>query len=202
MRSRCSPDIAWLPGQARRARGPDPGVRAVGLRRGLARSIRAWRPSGSSQRSPRTPSSGSITWVRRRCPGSPPSRSSTSSSRLVSMVPAIGLRRPARRPRLRLDPRPVGRPARVLQPLGGRSTRWCTSTPARPAASGSGATSPSATCSVRDPDAAAAYEALKRRLAADHPRDIMAYVDGKTGFMREIEARHLGTSPQEPARRG
>ena len=53
-----------------------------------------------------------------------------------------------------------------------------------------------------DPDAAAAYEALKRRLAADHPQDIMAYVDGKTGFVREIEARHLGTSPQEPARRG
>ena len=31
----------WLPGQARRARGPEPGVRVVGLRRGLARSIRA-----------------------------------------------------------------------------------------------------------------------------------------------------------------
>ncbi|MGB7806843.1 MAG: GrpB family protein [Actinomycetota bacterium] len=53
-----------------------------------------------------------------------------------------------------------------------------------------------------DPDAAATYEALKRRLAADHSQDIMAYVDGKTGFVREIEARHLGTSPQEPARRG
>ena len=30
----------------------------------------------------------------------------------------------------------------------------------------------------------------------------MAYVDGKTAFIREIEARALGTSPQEPARRG
>jgi putative glutamine amidotransferase len=53
-----------------------------------------------------------------------------------------------------------------------------------------------------DPDAAAEYEALKRRLAADHPQDIMAYVDGKTHFVRRIEARQLGTSPQEPARRG
>ena len=43
-----------------------------------------------------------------------------------------------------------------------------------------------------DPDAAAAYEALKRRLAADHPQDIMAYVDGKTEFVRAIEARQLG----------
>ena len=53
-----------------------------------------------------------------------------------------------------------------------------------------------------DWDTAASYEALKRRLASDHPRDIMAYVDGKTGFVRGIEARQLGTSPQEPARRG
>ena len=53
-----------------------------------------------------------------------------------------------------------------------------------------------------DPEAAAAYEALKRRLADDHPRDIMAYVDGKTEFVRGIEALQRGTSPQEPARRG
>ena len=53
-----------------------------------------------------------------------------------------------------------------------------------------------------DPAAASAYASLKRRLAADHPRDIMAYVNGKTDFVRDIEARQLGTSPQEPARRG
>ncbi|MGZ8639742.1 MAG: GrpB family protein [Actinomycetota bacterium] len=41
----------------------------------------------------------------------------------------------------------------------------------------------------RDPDAAATYAALKRRLAEEHPRDIFAYVDGKTEFVRSIEAR-------------
>ena len=44
----------------------------------------------------------------------------------------------------------------------------------------------------RDPDAAAGYAALKRRLAAEHPRDIQSYVDGKDAFVREIEARALG----------
>ena len=43
----------------------------------------------------------------------------------------------------------------------------------------------------RDPQAAAAYGALKRQLAADHPRDIFTYVDGKTDFIRSIEARAL-----------
>lgn len=43
----------------------------------------------------------------------------------------------------------------------------------------------------RDPDAAATYAALKRRLAEEHPRDIFAYVDGKTEFVRSIEARAL-----------
>ena len=43
----------------------------------------------------------------------------------------------------------------------------------------------------RDPDAAAEYAELKRRLAAEHPRDIGAYVDGKTAFIRSIEARAL-----------
>ncbi len=38
-------------------------------------------------------------------------------------------------------------------------------------------------------DDAAAYVALKRRLAAEHPRDIQAYVDGKTAFITSIEAR-------------
>lgn len=40
-----------------------------------------------------------------------------------------------------------------------------------------------------DPGLAADYEQLKRRLAAEHPHDIMSYVDGKTAFVREIEAR-------------
>ena len=43
----------------------------------------------------------------------------------------------------------------------------------------------------RDPDTAAAYAALKRRLASEHPNDIMAYVDSKTAFIRSIEARAL-----------
>jgi putative glutamine amidotransferase len=43
----------------------------------------------------------------------------------------------------------------------------------------------------RDPKAAAEYAALKRRLAAEHPRDIQSYVDGKTGFVGSIEARAL-----------
>ncbi len=43
----------------------------------------------------------------------------------------------------------------------------------------------------RDPDAAAEYAALKRRLASEHPRDIFSYVDGKSAFIRSIEARAL-----------
>jgi putative glutamine amidotransferase len=43
---------------------------------------------------------------------------------------------------------------------------------------------------LRDhPDDAAAYERLKRELAVRHPRDIYAYIDGKTPFIREVEAR-------------
>ena len=45
------------------------------------------------------------------------------------------------------------------------------------------------------PDEAAAYERLKRRLAREHPRDIMSYVDGKTAFISAVEAQALG----EPA---
>jgi putative glutamine amidotransferase len=41
------------------------------------------------------------------------------------------------------------------------------------------------------PEDAVAYEALKRRLASRHPRDIFTYVDGKTAFIRGIEARAL-----------
>jgi putative glutamine amidotransferase len=43
----------------------------------------------------------------------------------------------------------------------------------------------------RDPDTAAEYAALKRRLANEHPRDILSYVDGKEVFIRSIEARAL-----------
>jgi putative glutamine amidotransferase len=41
------------------------------------------------------------------------------------------------------------------------------------------------------PEDAAAYEALKRKLAASHPRDIQSYVDGKTAFVSAIEERAL-----------
>jgi putative glutamine amidotransferase len=40
-----------------------------------------------------------------------------------------------------------------------------------------------------NPDDAMRYAELKRHLAAEHPRDIMAYVEGKTPFIREVEAR-------------
>ena len=40
-----------------------------------------------------------------------------------------------------------------------------------------------------DPDLARRYEQLKHELVAAHPRDIMAYVDGKTPFIRDVEAR-------------
>jgi putative glutamine amidotransferase len=38
-------------------------------------------------------------------------------------------------------------------------------------------------------DDAAAYERLKRDLAERHPRDMYAYIDGKTPFIRQIETR-------------
>jgi GrpB-like predicted nucleotidyltransferase (UPF0157 family) len=41
------------------------------------------------------------------------------------------------------------------------------------------------------PDDAAAYEALKRRLAADHPSDRLAYIKGKEPFMAALEKRAL-----------
>jgi len=43
------------------------------------------------------------------------------------------------------------------------------------------------------PDDAATYSTLKRRLAVEHPQDIMAYVDAKTEFIRSIE-RMAGAS--------
>ena len=42
-----------------------------------------------------------------------------------------------------------------------------------------------------EPDTAAAYERLKRDLVSAHPRDVMAYVDGKTPFIRDVERRVL-----------
>ena len=42
-----------------------------------------------------------------------------------------------------------------------------------------------------DADTAAEYAALKRRLAAEHPRDIQTYVDGKTAFIQSVEQRAL-----------
>lgn len=39
------------------------------------------------------------------------------------------------------------------------------------------------------PEDAGAYEELKRRLAAAHPRDTYSYTDGKTAFVRSIEER-------------
>ena len=44
-----------------------------------------------------------------------------------------------------------------------------------------------------DPGTSAAYERLKRELAENHPNDIMAYVDGKTDFVSEVEVRALRT---------
>jgi putative glutamine amidotransferase len=38
-------------------------------------------------------------------------------------------------------------------------------------------------------DDAARYDELKRNLAVSHPRDLMAYVDAKTDFIRSIEAQ-------------
>jgi GrpB-like predicted nucleotidyltransferase (UPF0157 family) len=40
-----------------------------------------------------------------------------------------------------------------------------------------------------NPDAVSAYVALKRRLATAHPTDVDAYTEGKSGFIRMIEAR-------------
>lgn len=41
------------------------------------------------------------------------------------------------------------------------------------------------------PDEAAAYGRLKEELAAAHPHDIDAYVDGKDGFIKAAQARAL-----------
>jgi len=41
------------------------------------------------------------------------------------------------------------------------------------------------------PELAKQYSDLKRELAAAHPNDIEAYMDGKDGFIKEMEARAL-----------
>lgn len=41
------------------------------------------------------------------------------------------------------------------------------------------------------PNVAAEYGELKRRLAEAHPHDMDAYMDGKDGFIKEIEARAI-----------
>jgi GrpB-like predicted nucleotidyltransferase (UPF0157 family) len=41
------------------------------------------------------------------------------------------------------------------------------------------------------PEEAAAYAELKRAVAARHPQDRFAYMSGKDGFVRELEARAL-----------
>ena len=41
------------------------------------------------------------------------------------------------------------------------------------------------------PEPAEQYAALKRRLADAHPNDIEAYMDGKDGFIKEMEVRAL-----------
>ena len=43
------------------------------------------------------------------------------------------------------------------------------------------------------PDAAAEYEALKRSLAAEHPQDRLAYIEGKAAFMALLEAQALSS---------
>jgi len=44
------------------------------------------------------------------------------------------------------------------------------------------------------PGDAAAYGKLKRELAATHPNDVHTYTDGKTGFIRAIEAQALAAA--------
>lgn len=39
------------------------------------------------------------------------------------------------------------------------------------------------------------YAALKRRLAREHPSDLRAYTDGKTGFVQDVEHRARPTDP-------
>jgi putative glutamine amidotransferase len=53
---------------------------------------------------------------------------------------------------------------------------------------------------LRDhPEDARAYEALKRELAARHPRDIMSYGIGKTPFIRSLEVKALTAADRAPS---
>jgi len=40
------------------------------------------------------------------------------------------------------------------------------------------------------------YAALKRRLAQEHPHDLGAYTDGKTGFVQAVECQACGADPR------
>jgi GrpB-like predicted nucleotidyltransferase (UPF0157 family) len=42
---------------------------------------------------------------------------------------------------------------------------------------------------IAHPADAETYSELKRKLAAEHPRDIDGYMDGKDGFIREMDRR-------------
>ncbi|MEB3233517.1 MAG: GrpB family protein, partial [Leptolyngbyaceae bacterium] len=58
---------------------------------------------------------------------------------------------------------------------------------------------------IAHPDAAQAYSQLKQRLAAAHPTDIEAYMDGKDDFIKTMEQkalhwrRSLDTNPPSPS---
>ncbi len=47
-------------------------------------------------------------------------------------------------------------------------------------------------------DVAAEYATLKRRLAEQHPEDMAGYMDGKDGFIKDVERRALRAHPAEP----
>ena len=42
-----------------------------------------------------------------------------------------------------------------------------------------------------NPEEAADYDGLKRRLAESHPQDRLAYIEGKNDFVSALEARAL-----------
>lgn len=51
---------------------------------------------------------------------------------------------------------------------------------------------------IAHPEVAAEYSDLKRRLADAHPEDIEAYMDGKDGFIKDIEIKALAWSVVRP----
>ena len=48
------------------------------------------------------------------------------------------------------------------------------------------------------PDLAHRYSDLKRELAARHPLDIDAYMDGKDAFIKQMQARALAWVAENP----